>query len=273
MLKTRIITALFMVPPAFALIFLADMQWFALGFAIFMVIGSWEFRRLGGLDKSIFGWLMVIIQAALLFFLYQYSEAMILHAPAILTAGCLVWILMFLRLVVFRAGTAIDFQYRIVSFFCSIAALTFTWIALYTLRSEANGSWWILLLLLIISSADTGAYFIGRAFGKTKLAPKISPSKTMAGFIGGLFAAVFVSFIVVFYIPEIEISLQELIPLTIITALVSVGGDLFISLHKRKTGYKDSGRIFPGHGGVLDRFDSLMAGAPFFVLAKLLMGF
>jgi phosphatidate cytidylyltransferase len=180
---------------------------------------------------------------------------------------------MFVRLIIFRPGLTPDFQYKIVTFLSSIATLTFGWVALVSLRSEAEGSWWILVLLLVIWSADSGAYFVGRALGKRKLAPNISPSKTMEGFLGGMVTAVLVGLAAVHYIPAIDATPQTLVPIILITALVSVGGDLFISLHKRKTGLKDSGRIFPGHGGVLDRFDSLLAGAPFFALGKLLTTF
>ncbi|MFT5138633.1 MAG: phosphatidate cytidylyltransferase [Lysobacterales bacterium] len=271
MLKTRILTAAVLVPLAYLLIFMANEQWFAIVFAIFMVIGSWEFRRLGDMDRGIFGWLMILIQAVILFSMYKYSGVLISHAPALLTAACLIWLLLFVRLVVFRPGTTIDFQYRIVTFASSLATLSFAWMALYTIRAGEFGSWWILVLLLIIWSADTGAYFVGKAIGKRKLAPHISPSKTMAGFAGGLLLSVLVGVAAVHYIPEIDATMQQLVPLILITALVSVGGDLFVSLHKRKTGHKDSGNLFPGHGGVLDRFDSLLVGAPFFALGKLLL--
>jgi len=273
MLKTRIITALFLVPLFLALIFRASLSWFGLVFAVLMLIGSWEFRRLAGMTTGVFGWLMVVIQAVILVALFLNTDGMLAHATALLTAACLVWMLMFIRLLLFRPEAAIDFQYRIISFACSLAVLSFGWIALYTLRAQAQGWWWMLVLLLIIWAADTGAYFSGKAFGKRKLAPRISPSKTIAGFVGGMLAAVIVSTASVHFIADINATALQLIPLTLITVLVSVGGDLFISLHKRKTAYKDSGRIFPGHGGVLDRFDSLLAGAPFFVLGKLLLDF
>ncbi len=137
---------------------------------------------------------------------------------------------------------------------------------------EPGGEWWILLLLLTIWASDVGAYFSGRAIGGAKLAPRISPGKTRAGFIGGVICAAAVAVAAGLAMPEIDASLAQLAILGATTAVVSVGGDLFISMHKRIVGLKDSGRLFPGHGGVLDRLDSLLAGAPFFVLAKLLMG-
>jgi phosphatidate cytidylyltransferase len=271
MLKTRVLTAAVLAPLAYLLVFVADQHLFSIIFAGLLVIGSWEFRRLGAMDKGFFGWLMILVQAGIFYWLYQNTEGMLLHAPALLTAACLVWLIMFVRLIIFRPGLTPDFQYKIVTFFSSIASLTFGWMALLSLRSEPEGSWWILVLLLIIWSADSGAYFVGRAFGKRKLAPSISPSKTMEGFLGGIITAIVVGLAAVHYIPAIDASPQTLVPIILITALVSVGGDLFISLHKRTTGLKDSGRIFPGHGGILDRFDSLLAGAPYFALGKLLI--
>lgn len=273
MLKTRVLTAMVLAPLAFLLIFKADLYWFGLVFAGLLMIGSWEFKRLASLEHSVFGWLLVIFQALILSLLFLNADGMLMHAYALLTAACLVWLLMFVRLVIFREGIEPDFQYRIITFASSLASLSFCWVALYTLRAQDNGAWWILVLLLIIWSADTGAYFVGRSLGRSKLAPAISPSKTREGLAGGLVTAVLVSILAVYLIPAIALNWQQLVPLTLITALVSVGGDLFISLHKRRTGHKDSGRIFPGHGGVLDRFDSLLVGAPFFVLGKILIGF
>jgi len=131
---------------------------------------------------------------------------------------------------------------------------------------QPDGSWLLLLLLLIVWAADTGAYFAGMTFGQRKLAPHISPGKTQAGFVGGLIAGPLVALLAVSLMPLTEIGPTRLILLSVITALASVGGDLVISLHKRTSGCKDSGSLLPGHGGVLDRLDSLLAAAPFFVL-------
>ena len=272
MLKTRIITALFIAPLAFTLIFAAGVEMFGLVLAALLLIGSWEFRKLGGMERGIPGWLMMGVQALIFFLLFKYSNSLFLHTRAFLTMGCLVWLLMFVRLIVFRPGAAVDFQYRIVSFVSSLATLTIAWLSLYWLRNEAGGSWWILLLLLVIWASDIGAYFTGRIFGKRALAARISPAKTIAGFFGGLLSAVLVSLLALRFIAPIELSPGQLIPIVLVTSLVSVGGDLFISLHKRITGYKDAGGLFPGHGGVLDRFDSLLAGAPFFALGKHFLG-
>ncbi len=272
MLKTRIITALFIAPLAFALIFATNAESFGLLVAALLLIGSWEFKKLCAMERGIAGWMMILVQAMLFYLLFKYSDKLFLHARALLSVGCLVWMVMFVRLIVFRPDIPVDFQYRIISFVSSLAALTFAWLALYWLRNEAEGRWWILLLLLVIWATDIGAYITGRIFGKRPLAARISPAKTVAGFFGGLASAVLISLIAIQFIVQIEISPGQLIPIVLMTSLVSVGGDLFISLHKRISGHKDAGGAFPGHGGVLDRFDSLRAGAPFFALAKHFIG-
>ena len=124
----------------------------------------------------------------------------------------------------------------------------------------------ILLLLIIIWAADIGAYFSGRRFGRTKLAPVISPTKTLEGVIGGIVLAGIAGLLLTHYTPGLETAAGLVAILVAVTVLTSVGGDLFISMHKRTMKVKDCGKIFPGHGGVLDRFDSLLAGVPFFTL-------
>jgi phosphatidate cytidylyltransferase len=172
----------------------------------------------------------------------------------------------------YTPGQAPNTTYRLLGGINALVAITAGWAALAWLHHEPAGSWWILLLLLIIWAADIGAYFSGRAIGGKKLAPTISPGKTWAGFFGGLISAALVAAVAGTFLPGIDASLLQLAILGTLTAVVSVGGDLFISMHKRTVGLKDTGRIFPGHGGVLDRLDSLLAGAPFFVLGKLLTG-
>ena len=126
------------------------------------------------------------------------------------------------------------------------------------------------MLLLIIWSADIGAFFAGRRFGRRKLAPQISPGKTQEGLLGGLVLAMLVAIVVSRTAGILPLAPAWTAALAALTALVSAGGDLFKSIHKRTVGLKDSGSLLPGHGGVLDRFDSLLAGAPFFALGVLI---
>jgi phosphatidate cytidylyltransferase len=118
--------------------------------------------------------------------------------------------------------------------------------------------------LILIWAADIVAYFVGKKYGQTKLAPEISPGKTLAGMYGaliaGLVCAVALSLIYGF---DLMIA-SDFVLLSVLTVLLSIYGDLFFSLVKRQRGVKDSGSILPGHGGILDRIDSLIAAAPFF---------
>jgi phosphatidate cytidylyltransferase len=125
------------------------------------------------------------------------------------------------------------------------------------------GPWWVLLLFAIVAAADIGAFFSGRAFGKVKLAPAVSPGKTWEGVIGGLAGTAVVGTVaaLAFGLPVMAMAL-----LAVAVGAISVIGDLTISMLKRNAGVKDSGRIFPGHGGVLDRFDSLLAALPVYLL-------
>ena len=136
----------------------------------------------------------------------------------------------------------------------------------------ASGAWWILCFLMSVWAADVGAYFVGKRFGKTKLAPSISPGKTIEGLLGGLFLVLLVFTPVSFYFFNVSAALLLLLTI-VFTALASVAGDLFESKLKRFVGLKDSGQILPGHGGVLDRIDSLLAGAPFFSVGLFALGY
>lgn len=130
-----------------------------------------------------------------------------------------------------------------------------------------SSPWWLMYLFLLVWGADSGAYFVGRKLGKRKLAPKVSPNKSIEGLFGGIITVTVV--IVTVQICFLKVTLlQHLLffILSIITVFSSVLGDLFESMIKRRAGIKDSGRILPGHGGVLDRIDSLLAAAPVFAV-------
>jgi phosphatidate cytidylyltransferase len=145
-----------------------------------------------------------------------------------------------------------------------LLALSLAWVALVRLRTGwADGRYVVLYALLIVWTADSGAYFAGRQWGARKLAPLVSPGKTLAGLWGGLAASALLAVIVARYCGD---SVLRMVALTIVVALYSVVGDLTESLCKRFAGLKDSGSLIPGHGGVLDRFDSLLAAAPLLML-------
>lgn len=127
----------------------------------------------------------------------------------------------------------------------------------------------LLFALLIVWVADSGAYFAGKFFGRVKLAPKISPGKTWEGVIGGLLAVVALTVARSFWV---DTDLAVFVPFCLAVATLSIVGDLTVSMFKRTAGLKDSGTLFPGHGGVLDRIDSVAAAAPLFALGISLIG-
>jgi phosphatidate cytidylyltransferase len=145
--------------------------------------------------------------------------------------------------------------------------------AAMAMHASDHGHWWTLLGLVVVWFADTGAYFSGRYFGRRKLAPRISPGKTWAGVYGAIVAG---SAVTVFgaYLIGVRGTTQlvGLAVLGVLTVGFAVVGDLFESLMKRHAAVKDSGSLFPGHGGLLDRLDSVFAALPIFAAGKLLLG-
>lgn len=141
--------------------------------------------------------------------------------------------------------------------------LVLSWMFLVRLR-VLYGPEMTMYLLLLIWLADISAYFVGKKFGKSKLAPEISPGKTLAGFYGALLSAVLcgVALCLIYGFPLMNAT--DFVLLSVLTVLISVYGDLFFSVMKRKSGVKESGSILPGHGGILDRIDSMIAAVPFF---------
>lgn len=140
--------------------------------------------------------------------------------------------------------------------------LTATITAMYGLWQMSP--WWLMYVFLLVWCADSGAYFVGRKFGKHKLAPNVSPNKSIEGLFGGLVASGVITVIIGNYLQLSGISLFLFLLLSWLTVLASVLGDLFESMLKRRAGIKDSGSILPGHGGVLDRIDSLLSATPLF---------
>ena len=265
MLRTRILTALVLAPLAITLVFLAPSWVFRTAVGLLLLIGTWEFRRLAGL-RTIPGLILPALQALSMILMFVYWPVVEENAFVLLLAGCVAWCLMFLRLAFYRDGQKPDISFQTSSFLSALASIAICCFALVWLRDQAHGEFLILLLLIVIWAADIGAYFSGRQFGRTKLAPAISPKKTWEGVAGGIVLSSIAALVLTSYTPGLQAAAGPVAILVAVTVLASVCGDLLISVHKRTVKLKDSGKIFPGHGGVLDRFDSLLAGAPFFAL-------
>jgi phosphatidate cytidylyltransferase len=241
------------------------MWMFRLTAALLMMIGCWEFHRLAML-KNAATWLLYSLQAGLIILMYLNWEALSVYSGPVLMTACIAWALMFMRLAGFHENQDAGVRFQAASFVSALVAITSCWFALCWLRDQTHGEYLILLLLIIIWAADVGAYFSGRAFGKTKLAPLISPKKTWEGVAGGVILAAITALLLSKFVPGIDSSLFPLMGLTAVTVMTSICGDLFISLHKRTVKLKDAGSLFPGHGGVLDRLDSLLPGSVFFAM-------
>lgn len=266
MLRIRIITALIILPVTLAVVFLTPPWLFRLSIALLLLLGCWEFRRLADLAPAS-GWVLMILQSLIIATMMYFWPASDAQALVLLSAGCAAWLLMYLRLTGFTEGGAVNGKYRKLGFLSALGAVTFCWFSLSWLHSQAEGQLIVFLLLLVIWASDVGAYFSGKQFGRRKLSPLISPNKTWEGVYGGIVLALAAAFLFSYYIAGLDFPPLALVVMTVAATLTSVGGDLFISMHKRTVRLDDCGSIFPGHGGVLDRYDSLLAGAPFFALA------
>lgn len=150
-----------------------------------------------------------------------------------------------------------------------VVILTASITAMYSLWQVSP--WWLMYVFLLVWCADSGAYFVGRKLGKHKLAPNVSPNKSIEGLVGGLLTSAVVGVGVGIALNLDGLSLLAFLALSGLTVLASVLGDLFESMLKRRAGIKDSGTILPGHGGVLDRIDSLLSATPVFALGVLVL--
>jgi len=266
LLGTRILTAIVIVLITLGAVFLAPPWLYRLLVTLMLLVGCWEFRRIADLPEH-WGLVLVGLQGLILggmLWLWPVAED---HALWVLLAACVCWLLMFLRLAKFQPGEPPDADFRRLSFFSAVAALTFGGFALFWLRDLPRGDVVVFLLILLIWASDVGAYFSGRLLGRNKLAPAISPNKTREGVYGGIVLSIAAGYLLANIIVGLDAPVLSLVAISTLTTLASVGGDLFISIHKRTVGLADTGSLFPGHGGVLDRYDSLIAGAPFFALA------
>lgn len=273
MSRIRIASGLVLAPFAIAAVLLLPTPWLALVAAGLVLGGLWEWTRLTGLSEPVprLGYLAAngLVMAVLAW--AAGPNLFALKAAVLLGTGW--WVLSLAWLWRFEFAQADRGRYRMLKLAAGSLAAVPAWAALVLLHeSPDHGPRWALFAVALVWAADTGAYFVGVRLGKRKLAPSISPNKSWEGFWGGLAGAGLVAVIGVLPLGLGWPDLPALLLLTLVASVMSVAGDLFESLLKRHSGHKDSGRIIPGHGGMLDRLDSILAALPVFVVGKLWLG-
>lgn len=264
MLKARILSALAMAIVLVTVLFAMPPLATLLLLSIVVLVGAWEWSAfIRGSGTAARGAFVVAIAVllGLCWPLVGQAErlAIVLWGAAAWWVIALLWLsLAPQRVAPWSAALA------------GIAALVPTWLALGHLRLGAEqGAQWTLYALVLIVAADTGAFFCGRAFGRVKLAPRVSPGKTWEGVFGGMLLA---ACIAVLGTQLFDVPAEVFLPVALAAAAFSIVGDLTESMLKRAAGVKDSGHLFPGHGGILDRVDSVAAGVPIFVLGLISSG-
>lgn len=261
-LKRRILTALVMAPAALGAVFFLDNELFSVFFLLVSAAALYEWLSMLSLAYVV-RWGGLGAYAGGAWVLFSNAD---LQMPMLYVGGFF-WVLALLTLALHGRGFNV-FRTDAVLALTGLVMSWAAWLGIVLIQAAPEGHWWILWAFGIAWGADVGAYFAGKRFGKTKLAPNISPGKTWEGVAGGvLLAGILCGGGIFVWQPN---GLLWLL-LTLLFIALSVCGDLFESFVKRQTGVKDSGHLLPGHGGVLDRIDSILIVLP--MLAIVLFGF
>lgn len=267
MLKQRIITALCLLPIALGGFFLLQGGWFALFIAAIVCLGGWEWARLAGFEAQPLRIGYAVAVALLLLGFYQMPQL----AGALLALAVLWW-LAAIGLVLGYPASSRAWQALPVRLLLGLLILLPAWQGLLLLKQWPQGNSLILAVMLLVWCADIGAYFSGKRFGRRKLAVQVSPGKSWEGLYGGLAASLALTLLVGLYRDWDARELMVALLGAALVVLISVVGDLTESMFKRQAGIKDSSNLLPGHGGVLDRIDSLTAAVPMFAVLLWLHG-
>jgi phosphatidate cytidylyltransferase len=278
MLIQRIITASILAALIALAVFKLPTDYFSLLIGLITLLAAWEWSNLAGITslvKRILFLLVLLLPMLGIYFWTQFLElvAQITDWPDVRDySGALEWLvippaLFWIVVMILIRNTPLGLlnlklriRYKaLIGWFVLLAA----WMFLCRLR-VFYGTEMTMYFLILIWAADISAYFVGKKFGTTRLAPEISPGKTVAGMYGALIAGM-VCAVVLSLIYGFQLMIAaDFVLLSILTALISIYGDLFFSVVKRQRGVKDSSSLLPGHGGILDRIDSLIAASPFF---------
>ncbi len=265
MLKYRILSALVLVPLVVLAVLKLDVGNFALLAALAVLLGSWEWSALIPLRQPLARATYLLLTLGLLALTWKFAqlEAMV---NAVLWVAMLWWLFALFWISRPQLGSGESVAHTLLKAGLGIGLMLSTWLALVVLHSRPDhGPHWVLYVLVLVWVADSGAFFAGRQWGHTRLAPRVSPGKTWEGVLGALLACSLYAIGYAWYLGLQGSVLASFVLVCLVTVLFSIAGDLLESLMKRQRGVKDSGTLIPGHGGILDRIDSLLAAAPVFL--------
>ena len=282
MLKQRIITAISLLIGLIATTTQLSLFNFTLFISLVVILASWEWGGFIGLKESSAKLTYSLTIAAMIIGLYfildistRDSSVDFVRASILLGLGLLFWILMVFVLAGYPENkSAWNNESKIACM--GMLALVPSWVGLVVLKSLEEAGLLVLALVILVAAVDIGAYFAGVNFGSRKLAPNLSPKKTWEGVWGGFALCAVISVAMIwaansYFLDLTSAQMVVLFFLAPLTTFFSVIGDLLESMLKRNQNIKDSGRLLPGHGGILDRIDSLVATAPPFVLLLVFM--
>jgi phosphatidate cytidylyltransferase len=263
MLRARVLTALGLALLLVVAILLSPPRVTASVLGLILLIGAWEWSAFLGLAvpwRALYVLLLLLLGLTGLPLMGELTRF-----TWMMLVGAAWWPLALLWIMLAPQRVA-----RVAAALAGALALLPTWFAVVRIDGHwARGGQWTLFILTLCVAADTGAFFAGRWFGSVPLAPRVSPKKTWEGVLGGMLLALLVSACAA---PWFGVPWARFLPLCFAAAAFSVVGDLTESLLKRHVHLKDSGRLFPGHGGVLDRIDSVTAATPILTLGLLWLG-
>lgn len=272
MLKQRIITALVLLPIVLWGLFGLGAEHFGWFVSVIVGLGAWEWARLSGLTSQLHRWVYAVFVLGVVYLAHYFAGISVLYVS-------LIWWAIATFFVLTYPSSVSRWRSTIVRLLLGVLTLVPLWVGMVFIRTaeipafpELDPLWVLLYVMMIVWVADTGAYFAGKAWGKRKLAPAVSPGKSWAGVWGGVAATSILALLASWGLGGGLFFCLQLVLLTLMVTAVSVIGDLTESMFKREEGIKDSSQLLPGHGGVLDRIDSMNAAIPVFACLAMLLG-
>ena len=262
MLLHRILTA---VPLALAVIWIIIFQPTTILLYVLLPVAfvcGYEWARLGGVKSFLWQLVFAIFVSAFSWFCIEHLSQ---HVYILLLTATVWWLAMpfFLKSALPQLNESVTSLKKLLVCFLLVPS---TIVAMYVIHGAEQGAEWLLYSMMLVWIADSGAYFSGKKFGKNKLAPNVSPGKTLEGLWGALFTTGIYAVLAGYYFELNSTQWLLLVAMSLLLTILSVAGDLYESFLKREAGIKDSGNILPGHGGILDRVDGVLAVMPVFVV-------